>query len=282
MAFKNAPRGFLNGVTVGADDIDAGAIANADLASDAVTNIKILNDTIRPTKLNRRYTFEEFEVNPVTSKRGGGAATGTAGDTNVMHFPETGFEYHIKGTQTILAPVLTADGLDVGMDQTDNDGVEVSQGITARSPACFVVGTDGAFMLKVKLKIADVSGTDDCFVGFRKAEAYQANLDDYDEMAGLNIISGDIKIETILNNGATTTTDTTDNWADAEAKTLEVYVSAAGVVTYKVDGAAPTTVAAFTFDNAEVLVPCLFFLHAADVAGTVEVQSWECGLQADA
>ena len=50
----------------------------------------------------------------------------------------------------------------------------------------------------MKFAIADVSDTDDCAFGFRKVEAYQANIDDYDEMAALNVISGDIKIETIL------------------------------------------------------------------------------------
>jgi hypothetical protein len=244
-----------------------------------IHNADLKNDTIRPGKLDRRYTFEEFKCNPVTSKRLGGAVTGTAGDVNLALFPETAFEWHVKGTQTILAPAATATGWDVNQDQTDNDGIEVTQGILSRSPGCFTVGTDVAFFFSVKLKIADVSGTDDCAIGFRKAEAYQANVDDYDEGAFLNVISGAINIETILNNGATTTTDTTNTWADGATKTLKVLVSAAGVVTYQIDGAAPTTVAAFTFDSGEVLVPFFFMLNAADVAGAVELIEWECGVQ---
>ena len=131
--------------------------------------------------------------------------------------------------------------------------------------------------MKVKLNIADVSGTDDCAVGFRKAEAYQANIDNYDEMAALNVISGAIKIETILNDAATTTTDTTDTVADGTDVTLEVRVDENGAVTYKIDNADPTVTAAFSFDDGEVVVPFLYFLHASDVAGAVNLISWECG-----
>ncbi len=260
--------------------IGAGAVIEAKLATDAVTSAKIKNDEIKQTKLNRRFTFEEFQSNPITSKIGGGAATGTGGDENVMQFEENNFEYHILGTQTILAPSLVATGLNVGMDQTNDDGVEIGQGITAKSRAAFVVGTDAAFYAKCKFSIGTVAGTDDCAFGFRKAEAYQANIDDYDEMACLNVISGDINIETILNGGETTTTDTEDDWADGETHTLEVYVSAAGVVTYKIDGVAPTTTAAFTFDAAEVVVPFFYLLNAdAAQAGQVVLQEWEVGLQ---
>lgn len=183
--------------------------------------------------------------------------------------------------QTILGPARHASGINISQDLTDNDGVEYCFGdvYNRDNPAHFKVGTDGAFYAKAKLLITDVSGTDDLAFGFRKIEARQAAIDDYDEMAALNVISGDIKIETILNGGATTTTDTTDNWADTNEKTLEIYVSAAGVVTYKIDGAAPTVTAAFTFDNGECVMPFLYLLHASDVAETTVWETFECGLQ---
>ena len=233
--------------------------------------------TIQQYDYDRGHTVERFNDNPVSAKIGGGAATGIGGDENALLTAENAFEYHILGTQTILAPKKTASGLDINMDQTDDDGIELSQGILAGSKHALTVGTSGAFFFRVKFKIADVSGTDDCAIGFRKAEAYPANIDDYDEMAALNVISGDIKIETILNGGATATTDTTDNWADAAEHTLEVKVSAAGVVTYEIDGAAPTATAAFTFDDTEVVVPFFYFLNASDIAGAVEITEWECG-----
>lgn len=227
-----------------------------------------------------RYTLEEFRAIPVCVKNDGySTPTGTAGDVNVFSTAGNHFEYNIKGTQTILAPAFSASGYDVSFDQTDNDGVEITQGITARSKAAFTIGTDAAFFATATFSIADVSGTDDCAFGFRKTASYTANIDDYTDFAALNVISGDINIETALNNAATTTTDTTDNWADGETHTLTVKVSSAGVVTYQIDGRAPTTVAAFTFDSGDVVVPFFYFLHSSDVAGAVNMTKWEVGLQ---
>jgi hypothetical protein len=241
---------------------------------------EITDEIFRNSETYKR-THCLFEDVPFSIKKDNTAVgTGATGDENILHIGGVQFEQHILGTQTILVPVLSTGGLNIGLDQTDNDGMELCTGIVAQNRGTFVVGTDGAFFAKMKFSIATVAGTDDCAFGFRKMEAYQANIDDYDEMAALNVISGDIKIETILNNAATTTTDTTDNWADAETHTLEVYVSAAGVVTYKIDGAAPTVTAAFTFDDAEVVVPFFYFLHAnAAQAGEIVLQEFECGIQ---
>jgi hypothetical protein len=227
-----------------------------------------------------RYEFDRAPRPIIAKSNGLGASTGTAGDENLYMWPGLILEQHILGTQTILFCGMTTTGLDIGsMDQTANDGMELCPGISSDHDQRFVVGTDAAFYAEAKIKVADVSGTDDLAFGFRKVEAYQANIDDYDEMAVLNVISGDINIETILNGGTTTTTDTTDNLADAGTVSLKVLVSAAGVVTYQIDGAAPTATAAFTFDDGEVVVPFLYFLQDTDIAGTVELIHWECGHQ---
>lgn len=224
------------------------------------------------------FTYETFNANPISAGIAGGAATGTAGDENILFTQQNGFEYHILGTQTILAPSRAATGLDINMDQTDNDGVELGHGILAGGKHTYTVGTDEDVFFSVTFSIADVSGTDDCAIGFRKAEAYQAAVDNYDEMAALNVISGNITIETILNNAATSSTDTTDDWADGESHTLTVIVKDDGRVLFEVDGSEPTTTAAFTFDDGEVIVPFFYFLNASDVAGAVVVSKWECGL----
>jgi hypothetical protein len=211
---------------------------------------------------------------------GGGAATGDTGDENRLLFPEAYFEYHILGAgQTILFPQKAAGGLDVALDQAEDEGLELTCGIESGCAGSFIVGTDAAFYAKLKFSIADVSGTDDCAFGFRKLEAYRANIDDYLDAAVLNVISGDIKIETILNNGATTTTDTTNNWADTETHTLEIYVSATGVVTYKIDGADPLVTAAFTFDTGDEVIPFFYMLHTGDFAGAVVLKEWDVDFQ---
>ncbi len=240
------------------------------------------SNEIKQTMLDRRLIFEEFNTPPVAQKRNGGAAGGTTGDENILIFPENIFEYHILGAgQTITVPTYNAAGLDISLDQADDEGCEITNGINgANLRAAFTVGTDPAFYAKCKFSIADVSGTDDCAFGFRKAEAYQANIDDYDEMFCLNVIGGNITREAILNGAATDSDDTDDDWADGETHTLEVYVSADGVCTCKIDGADPSTApSAFTFDDGEVVVPFFYFLHDSDVAGAVVLKEWEVGLQ---
>lgn len=252
------------------------------LGSDAKTFLPGGAEVDGPLKLKEAKLVQEFfDSQPVcVAKAGAGAATGTAGDENICRLGLNTWEYHVLGTQTIVGPTLGTYGLNVVQDEAENDGTEYTLGILAYNKGVFTVGTDAAFYAKMRFYIDDVSGTDDCAFGFRKLEAYQANLDDYDELACLNVISGNINIETILNGGDTVTTDTTNDWADAATHTLEVYVSAAGVVTYKIDGSAPTTVAAFTFDDAEVVIPFFYQLAAADPeAAAVELIEFECGLQ---
>jgi hypothetical protein len=263
VAFKNSVIAALAGTTVGNQDLE--------------------NGSIRGRKWDKRSVHLDFLHEAVTSKRLGGATTGSTGDRNQALFCDGMLEWVVLGTQTILTPVLTATGWDVAMDQTNDDGIELTNGILGRldGPA-YKIGTDAAFYAKLKLKLADVSGTDDCAFGFRKAAAYTAAIDSYTDFAVLNVISGTIKIETALNDAATTTTSTTQSWADGETHTLEVYVSATGVVTYKIDGAVPTVTAAFTFDTDDVVVPFFYFLHDSDVCDTVELILWEAGFQANA
>ena len=241
------------------------------------TIIVVLGQWADADGLTGKGTFCEFDANPVTSAVGGGAASGTA--VNVMSINGINFEYDPLGTQTITAPSLAATGLNVGMDQTDNDGVIISRGITAMNPESFTIG-DGAFYAKCRFTIPVVLGTDDCGFGFVKGTAYPANIDDFTDAALLNAISGDIYTETILNNAATTSTDTTDNWADAEEHEFEIQVSSAGVVTFLIDGAAPTVTQAFTFDTGDRVYPAFFLIHAnAAQAGAVTISKWESGLQ---
>jgi hypothetical protein len=247
-----------------------------------------LDDRITQFKLNRRSFFEEFRQHVVAgAAAGAGAATGTAGDINVLSTPENVFLYHIKGTQTLVAPIVTTVGLDIGMDQADNDGVELACTTLAASrlKGVFLAGSDGGFYCRAKIKVADISGTDDLCVGFRKVEAFQANVDDYDEGAWLQVgggAAGRYNSETVLNNAATTTTNLgLTVWADGETHELEVRISPLRVATFYVDGVLAGTAPSFTFDADEILQPFIFFLHSSDLAGLVEVIEWEAGLAAE-
>jgi len=221
--------------------------------------------------LSNKYDFSQFPV--------------VWDGTQIIHQYPNGLQFsvHDKGTQTLREPAVATTGMNYAYDQTNDDGLELCLQITGtkgiEGKTKFTVGK-AAFYAKIKFSIDDVSATDDCAFGFRKDEAFQASIDDYDEMASLNVISGDIKIETIINAAATVTTDTTDDWGDTESHQLEVYVSKTGVVTYKIDDVAPTTTAAFSFDTNEVVTPFMFFLQAsaAQVASLV-LEEFESGLQ---
>jgi hypothetical protein len=242
---------------------------------------------------------EDFENNygatedPAAIQVDGTAASGTAGEVNLLSLKESTWGYAALGTQTITVPVMITDavnslvGLNIGMDQTADDGVNIwthyGPGVSGRP---FVIGSDAAFYAQLKFSIADVSGTDDFHFGFRRAEIPNAAFDDYLDAAGFHVNGTTLNLETILNNAATTTTDTTDAMADAaRTYTFKVLVSAAGVVTYQHDIttegtlAAPTTTAAFTFDDGDPVIPFIFFLNHTDLAGEVPIHLWEVGYQ---
>lgn len=223
------------------------------------------------------FVNEYFNTTPMSmAKLGAGSAVGTTGAENICFIGRTVFEYHVLGTQTILAPSLGTYGLNIVQDETENDGTEYCLGINTNNKGVFTVGSK-AFEARMKFYIDDVSGTDDCAFGFRKVEAYQAAIDDYADMAVVNVISGDMYTETIVGGGATVSTDTTRDWADGEIHEVVIMVSAAGVVTYKIDGATLTVPPAYTFTDALSVVPFFYQLGAATPAAAVELIEFECG-----
>ena len=217
-----------------------------------------------------------FGTPPVVSDYEHAAAQlvdGTAGDETLHQYAD-GLcltVYPIVG-QAIDKPAAATTGMDYAYDQTDNDGIEIrmSNSITKGREGVdrFTVGLQ-AFEAELEFSIGDVSGTDDCAFGFCKVDVHRAAIDDNDEMACLNVISGNITIETVLNNGTTTSTDTTANWADGEVHSLKVKVAQDGAVTYQIDGNAPATTAAFSFDAGEVVTPFFYQLQASDLCDTL-------------
>lgn len=240
------------------------------------------SDAISRNFWDQNYQYENWKQSPITAAKAGGATSGTA--VNVLYTPLIQLEYAPIGTQTTLAPAIVTvsealSALNIGMTQTNNIGAEFCPGILNSNHMAFEVGEAAAIFFRVKFSIEDVSGTDDCAIGFRSVEAYQAAIDDYQNIAVLNVISGNITIETILAGAATVSTDTTQNWADGETHQLKVLVSNTGVVTYTIDNAAPTVTAAYTFTDGLYIVPFFYFLNDTDLAGQVNILEWECGYQ---
>lgn len=212
------------------------------------------------------------------------ACSGTNTEQDFITFPSGNRALvTVIGTLT-KTPTMDVGSWDISGDDQNDEGVQAIFGMSGASGSPFIIGEDPAFYACVKAAIADVSGTDDFHVGFRRAEVATANFDDYNDLATIGIVGSSnpatIYLETIDDNAATTSTDTTNTWADGATKTLCVLVSAAGVVTYTINGSAPATTAAFTFDDADPVVPFIYFLNnAGDAAGEVDIYEWEIGYQ---
>ena len=239
----------------------------------------------RPGALRPKGGFCLFGSNVTGCQSDGTAASGTNTEVNFMSCDGFNFEQIVIGTQTIILPVMTTAGLNISQDvDAADEGWEKTQGITAGSKAAFTVGTDGPFHFTVKMKVTDVDGSDDLLVGFRKAEAYQAAVDNYDEMAAFNLngtgtTTKIIQTETIINGAATVTTAlTTSTWADTATHLLTVQVARDGAVTYLVDGVAPAEAVAFSFDVGEVVVPFMYMIHDAAYCESLILSLWDCGL----
>lgn len=240
-------------------------------------------DAINRRYWDQKYWFDNFEVQPVTSAVGGGAATGVAGDNNVLFTQFGQYEWNVIGTQTILAPKLNAFGLNLVQDNTAGDGIELCIGQTALSPMAFTIGEDAAFFMQIVFKSEDVSGTNPMLIGFRKAQAFDATLANYTDFVSIGVVGtsnpNKIQLQTQLNTGGVVTTDTTDTVADNDVVQLKISVSASGVVTYQLNYEEPTVVAAFTFDDADVVIPFIRFVEAADITTDCGINFLEIGFQ---
>ena len=193
------------------------------------------------------------------------------------------------GTNTVgNQPLQVAAGMNYAYDDANNEGfnwslanslnkthIDAGPGIER-----YKVGSD-AFYAKLTFSIADVSATDDTHFGFRKVQAPVA-IDTYTDVASLGIItSADpalIQTCTALNNASMSENTTSDNLADDTTTTWEVYVSSAGVVTYKIDGSAPTATTAFTFDDGDFVTPFMHHLSGGS-PGAITLQNLTHGRQ---
>jgi hypothetical protein len=228
-----------------------------------------------------------FQQSPLTCTAAdtGGVATGANTDLNLLML-QNGIimEQYCIGAQTIIKPVMTASGLLISGDLTVAEGFEYNFGAArTNSRHAFTIGTSAAFFFECQFTVADVSSADPYMIGFRRSAANNASVEAYSDysLIGLDqtVNEGTVIIKTELNSGGTTNTNTTDVFTDGQTHTFRVLVSAAGVVTYLIDGVAPTITAAFTFDNGDIICPLISVLHR-DVGSTVNLNSLKIGFQA--
>jgi hypothetical protein len=222
--------------------------------------------------------------------KAGAAFTGTTSLANEVYLPRGNKLVCLPlGAGQTLPPDMTATGLDISGDEVADEGYECVSHVLGATGAPLTIGTTPAFYFLVEINVADVSGSDDLQCGLRKLEAVEAGVDDYTDFVSLGWNTAAdpaaIKIETANDNAATTTTDTTDTIADGVSLQLKFFVSGAGVVTYLHDAdtlgtlEAPDAVAAYTFDDGDLVHPFCRTLQDTGLTGAVELRHWEVGLQ---
>ena len=201
------------------------------------------------------------------------------------------------GTALYLFPNTVAGGLSLPLDANITDGptgYELTMGVLARSRGVYTVGSlpggsASSVFVEADLIIDDISDLDNLMVGFRKREAYQADPNDYDELAalyvgetGATVEDGRISVMKILNGAPTSFTDTaTTDWADLAQKKLRVEVNNAGVCSFFIAGT-QTTVASMVFDAGEVIIPFIYIDNATgSTTGdpTITLVSLKAGLK---
>jgi hypothetical protein len=229
----------------------------------------------------------------------GGAASGTAGDENILSVDGQQLEYHILGTSTLIGFQKVATGLRFPIDaSTSNDGIEINGGILAQDQLTFTIGTDSAFHIAARFNVSANTLLDVLMVGFRNVEANQtiaapADMTNYNTSAGIGVYDTATPfttIYTVTDLDATTyvATDTTDVITAATPFEFRTNVSAAGVVTFQLDIAAnanpataptlvaPTTTQAFTWTDGDVVTPYIIAV-GGNGAGTVDLLKLDIG-----
>ncbi|KKK55976.1 hypothetical protein LCGC14_3069160, partial [marine sediment metagenome] len=187
----------------------------------------------------RSGDFITFEMSPLGQSNldTGVVPTGANGDLNLLSFQEGMImEQFIIGTQTIIVPRAAALGLLSSLDLTAADGWELNYGAArANSRHSFTIGTSAAFFMELRFTLADVSGCEPFYFGFRITQANNAAFGNYTDFVGYGVnnlvAGGDCVIGTRLNGGGINSTDTNDAFGDTTTHTLQVLVAADGTTT---------------------------------------------------
>jgi len=196
-----------------------------------------------------------------------GTAYVTTADTpNYLIYGGTKFNFETITTAAgTVTPVAAATGLDIqgaavgiadewvmGVGQLDAVSQEIVVGTTPAWQACAtwvstVVAQQAAMFLEVTSTGVPV--------------AFAASDPNYTSYAAIGQVAGDIYVSDNTTGG----TDTTDDWANAESHAVCILGDGAGVITYTLDGSAPSATDPHTLGDG---VPHVIRIQGLTVTGT--------------
>lgn len=216
------------------------------------------------------------------------------------------------GANTLLAAnglTPAANGWLLTLDDTATDSLEITQGITLGSAKSFTTGTSAAFRMRCAFLVGTRANITHLGIGFRKLGAYvTANTaaewaTAYDDKAMIGIVdnAGALGTKTSLATVDVETALAAAAIANGDVLALEVNVSAAGVVTYRIARATPAgstaaqmqaavttayaalaadaSAVAYTFGAATVVIPSIIIGASGAGAPDIRIVNYFCGSQ---
>lgn len=254
------------------------------------SNVVSARKLLDRVNFDRGYIRETFEQQPMaTASNGAGATSGTTGAVNTLLFPHALFEYVVLGAgQTIKTPVFTLDGLDISGDQTATEGFEYTNGNTVRCAQMCTIGTNVSRRI-LRFRVADVSGVNPLFVGFRGIQAYDTALANYTDLAGFAISGGLLYIYYQTGGAGLFNFSTGITVADNNYVQVQMDISKSGQCTFRASASAVqqtytdmTKVVSpidfgYTFTQPLQVIPSIFMLQAADLSGAINLLYYEAG-----
>ena len=230
----------------------------------------------------------------------------------LQHYFELAQGVGALGANTLLAAnglTPSPTGWLLTLDNTATDSLHITEGIVLGSAKSYVTGTSAAFRLRCAFLITTRANITHLSIGFRKLGAYVTASTAtemrtaYDDKAfiGVSDNAGALFTETSLATVDVSTALAHAAAADGDILALEVNVSAAGVVTYKLATATPAgstaaqtqaavtaayaalaadaSAVAFTFGAATVVVPEIVIGASGAAAPDVKLVNYFRGLQ---
>ena len=241
--------------------------------------------------LDKKYNFKLYGIPLAISGNVAQKLLDGTDDDRFIHYHDSGLVVYgnYVGANTVDVPPGNADGVQYSMTDTDDIGCQWTVGPFLaggkEGKDIFTVGSTAlpkpAFYFKVHMSLPDVSGTDDCHVGFRlQSDAVETTGVGYTDFASLNIDAGTVKYETNNDGGGATSASSGETIGDADGfHWYEVRVSKAGLASFYMDGAQLTSSdPSFSFDVGDIVTPWFYFRNHTTLTDCI-IDEVEFGLQ---
>lgn len=224
-------------------------------------------------------TLEYFDKNFLIQGPLGAVPVTTTSLKNKFITPYGLLNHYNIGTQTIVAPSQGANGLLIEQDATATEGAHYCAEVVAACPQQFVVGKT-AMTLVNKFSATTVANVV-YMAGFRKKEAFQADFNDYNDLAAVGTGAAGTAVATygILANAATVTTTSATNLVNSAVNTAVIKVDINGVVSMWVNDVKYPVYSAGTtplvFPAGTVLIPFFQYTNLNSAAAVINEVEFE-------